>query len=181
MLLFHGGLTIEQVEKLKSGERIIYDKMTEFQATRKITMGKNSFDFLLENDQNLPEKEKIKRIIEKNYLEQNIFFFKYLRNSLSFCVNIYKKNWILVIDVPAEILSKTIGIGKYPHEGYKLEYVIPLTSDFDFSWIKDFQYYEPCLVTEDMKQKYGMQFYSARESDIALKVLKKTNKECKFI
>jgi hypothetical protein len=133
---------------------------------RKVMMGKNTFSMLSENDKQLSEEEKLLKVAEINYNKQYIFLFKYLGNALRFCQNISKKNWILVADIPSTILYKSIGVGKYPNEGYKLEYMISLIDEFDYNWIQDFQYYEPMDVTDQMREKYEGRFGSTSENSV---------------
>jgi hypothetical protein len=75
---------------------------------RKVMMGKNTFSMLSGNDKQLSEEGKLLKIAEINFSKQYIFLFKCLGNALRFCQNIYKKNWILVADIPSTILSKSI-------------------------------------------------------------------------
>lgn len=122
MLVFNGGLTIDQVEKLKNGDLIIYDKIPYKQCC---AMRNNTFDYVPKELFSAPLHIFRKYISEDCYHKQYIFFAKYLSAVLEFCKNSDKKNYIMVCDIDENILNSYIGVGDYLDEDYRIEYRLP--------------------------------------------------------
>lgn len=88
LIVFNGGLTIEQVKKLKDDISIIYDRVPYKEA---YAHRKNTFDYVPEELRGAPI-EKFKQYISDDcFLKQYIFFAKYLKATLEFCNNSRKK------------------------------------------------------------------------------------------
>lgn len=139
MLVFNGGLTIEQVEKLKNNSPIIYDKIPYKHAYAK---RRNTFDYVPKELYGVPINIFKSYISEDCYSNQYIFLTKYLSATLKFCNNSKKKNYIMVCDVDENILNDYIGVGDYCDGDYRIEYRLPrkfITSEI----IKEFLFYEP--------------------------------------
>ena len=88
MLVFNGGLTIEQVEKIKNNEHIIYDKILYSMAYAK---RKNTFDYVPKELYNAPLHVFRRYISENIYNNQYLFFARYLEATLEFCMNSKKR------------------------------------------------------------------------------------------
>jgi len=150
MLVFHGGLTIEQVDKMKNGISVIYDKIPY---KRACAGSENTFNYVPKELYSAP-LHIFKRYISENvYSKQYIFFAKYLKASLGFCVNGEKKNYIMVCEIPEEILDSYIGVGNY--DDYRIEYRVPrevITPDR----IKEFLFFKPYDREQmmELRQKY---------------------------
>lgn len=137
MLVFNGGLTIEQVRKLENGEPIIYDRVPYDRACIK---PKNTFDYIPKELYNAPAEVFRKYIADDVYQQQYIFLAKYLKTSLQFCYNREKRNYIMVCNIDEEILNNYIGVGNY--DDYRIEYRLPrrfITPDK----IGEFLFFEP--------------------------------------
>lgn len=70
MIVFHGGFTKEQVEKLKNNEPIIYEKIPYKEAR---AGGKNTFDYVPKELYDAP-LHILKDIYLKTAFTNNIFF-----------------------------------------------------------------------------------------------------------
>ena len=88
MIVFSGGLTIEQIEKLKNNSPIIYDKIPYKQACAK---RKNTFDYVPKELYGAPQHIFKRYISEDCYSNQYIFLAKYLSATFEFCKNSQKK------------------------------------------------------------------------------------------
>lgn len=91
MLVFHGGLTVEQVEKLKSGSPIIYEKVP-YDKVR--ANGKNTFDFI--------PKELIGKLLHifRKYVSEDCYSKQYI-----FLLDIYQQHLNFVIILIKRIIS----------------------------------------------------------------------------
>lgn len=168
MFVFHGGFTLEQVEKIKNDEFIIFDKIPYQQI---FIPNKNTFDYYPSDIAFSDYRSMLKYVSDDIYQNQYIFFFKYLRNALDFCVNSDKKNYILVADIDEDILDNYIGIGRYTDN--QIEYRVPrciLSKDN----IIDFLYFEPFVTEQAMtfKTQFGEAYYNPKEDEEANEVLK---------
>lgn len=169
MLVFNGGLTIEQVEKLKNDEPIIYDKIPYEWACAK---RKNTFDYTPKELYSAPIEVFKRYIAEDVYRQQYIFLARCLKTTLQFCVNSKKRNYIMVCDLDEDILNNYIGVGNY--DDYRIEYRLPrrfITSDS----IKEFLFFEP-YDDEQMacfRKKYN-EYYDVKadEDEVAKKLMK---------
>lgn len=155
MLVFNGGLTIEQVEKLKNGEFVIYNKVPYKLAGAK---RKNTFDYAPKELYSAPSHIFKRYVSEDCYNKQYIFFARAIVTSLDFCVNCQQRNYIIVCDIAKEILENYIGVGNY--DDYRIEYRLPrvyVTPDT----IKDVLYFEPYDEEQllEIRQKYKDYFY----------------------
>lgn len=157
MLVFNGGLTIEQVEKLKNGYPIIYDKVPYKQA---FANRNNTFNYVPDELINSPLHVFRKYISEDCYHNQYIFLARYLYAVLEFCNNSDKKNYIMVCDIDENILNNYIGVGNYLDGDYRIEYRLPrnfITPDT----IKEFFFFEPFDRSQmnNFYEKYKEYYY----------------------
>lgn len=137
MLVFNGGLTIEQVDKLKNGEFVIYDKIPYKNAH---VSRKNTFDYVPKKLYNAPLHIFKRYISEDCYSKQYIFLARALKSTFEFCNNSQKKNYIIVCDIEERILNNYIGVGNYVD--YRIEYRLP-RAFITPNKIKDVLYFEP--------------------------------------
>lgn len=159
MLVFHGGLSIEQVNLLEQNQYKIFKKIPKCKI---FIPNKNTFDYIDYNRIFESRDKYWETIIDDIYENQYIFFFKYLKNSLGFCHNTSKRNYILVADIDEKILNNFIGCGRYT--GAQIEYRVPrkfITPDT----IKEFLFYEPYddEQTKEIREKYPDNYYSEVE------------------
>lgn len=173
MLVFHGGLSIEQVNLLKENEYFIFNKIPHNQL---FIPNKNTFDYFDPNQLFISKYDYWETIRNDIYSNQYIFFFKYLRNALSFCHNSSKRNYILVADIDDEILENFIGCGRYIDN--QVEYRVP-RSFVTVDKIKDFLFYEPFddEQTKELREKYPNNFYSKNEDNEANQIMKQKKLE----
>ena len=87
-MVFNGGLTIEQVEKLKNNFLIIYDKISYKEAC---VSRKNTFDYAPKELYSAPLHIFKRYISEDCYFNQYIFLARYLSATFEFCNNSRKK------------------------------------------------------------------------------------------
>lgn len=155
MIVFNGGLTIDQVEKLKRGEFVIYDKVPPKLAGVK---RKNTFDYAPKELYSAPIHVFKRYVSEDCYRKQYMFFARALGTSLDFCVNCQKRNYIIVCDISEEILKDYIGVGNY--DDYRIEYRLPRIFVTPNS-IKDVLFFEPYDEKQliEIKRKYKDYFY----------------------
>ena len=151
MIVFNGGLTIEQVRKFENGELIIYDKIPYTQA---YAARKNTFEYVPKKLYGAPIEVFKQYIAADVYKQQYIFLARYLLTSLQFCNNTKKKNYIMVCDIEENILNNYIGVGNY--DDYRIEYRLPrkfITPDK----ILDFLFFEPYDEEQilEFKRKYA--------------------------
>lgn len=175
MIVFHGGFSKQQIDKLRNNEFVIYPRSNY--ETFRINQN-NTFKYST-LEKHKKKKELINNIIDENYLNQWIHCFKYLYNTLDFC---YTNNFIVVFDIDEYILEKYIGVGNYKFEGYKIEYRIP-RKEINNSNIIDiipFKSYDLKYIN-DLKQNYSDNFYSLNEHFEANKILKKTNQKFNYL
>lgn len=176
MLVFHGGFSKEQINKLKNNEYVLYRKSSYglFRIKQK-----NTFQYYT-IDEKSKYKDIIKNIIEQNYENQWIHCFKYLENALYYCEENY--NYVVVFDLKEEILEKYIGVCDTKYEGYKIEYRIPRKEINNTNIIDIFKinYFENDIINK-LKEKYQENYFLLKEHEEAKKILKKTNKKCKYI
>lgn len=157
MLVFNGGLTIDQVEKLKNGDQIIYDKVpTKFAHAQR----NNTFDYVPKELYDAPVHVFKRYISEDCYYKQYIFLAKYLYATFQFCRNSQKKNYIMVCDIDEKILNQFVGVGDYLDGDYRIEYRLPrkfITPDM----IKEFLFFEPYddIQMKDFYEKYKDFYY----------------------
>lgn len=175
MIVFHGGFTLEQVNKLKNNEYVLYPK-SEYKDFR-INIS-NTFKY------STLEKYKKKReiydnIIEENYNNQWVHCFKYLTNALDFC---FADDLIVAFDIDEQVLDKYVGVGYYKCEGYKIEYRIP-RNEVNSSIITDVIEFRPFSgeFVKKLYEKYPNNFRSTDEHFEAAKVLKKTKKKLNYL
>lgn len=167
MIVFNGGLTIEQVKKLKDDISIIYDRIPYKEA---YAHRKNTFDYVPEELRSAPI-EKFKQYISDDcFLKQYIFFAKYLKATLEFCNNSCKKNYIMICDIEEDVLNQYVGVGNY--DDYRIEYRLPrkfVTSKN----IVDFLYFEPYDDQQmaNFKKKYADLYEIPPEEDKKAKTL----------
>ena len=90
MIVFNGGLTIEQVNKLKNGEYVIYDKIPYKRAR---AAEENTFDYVPKEMYSMPLHIFRRYIAEDVFSKQYIFLAKYLYTTFEFCNNSQKKNY----------------------------------------------------------------------------------------
>lgn len=171
MLVFHGGFTIEQVEKLKNGDSIIYDKVPY---ERAYAPAKNTFDYVPIELYKAPIEEFRKYISEDCYINQYIFFARYLYATFDRCINCQKRNYIIVCDIDENILNPYIGVGDYCDEDYRIEYRLPrrfITSEM----IKDVLFFEPYdeMQMREFHEKYKEHYAVPKEErEIARKIIR---------
>ena len=168
MLVFSGGFTSEQVEKLKCGDHYIYDKVPIKYSQ---AVAKNTFDYVPKELYGMPLHIFKRYIAEDVYIKQYIFFARYLSASLEFCINCEKKNYIMVCDIDEKILDNYIGVGKYATD-YRREYRLPrsfVTSDN----IVEFLYFEPYDKSQilEFKEKYKEHYNISSDEDRKAKQL----------
>lgn len=161
MIVFHGGFTKEQVEKLKNNEPIIYEKIPYKEAR---AGGENTFDYVPKELYDAP-LHIFKRYISENcFYQQYIFLAKYLQAVLEFCHNTDEENYIMVCNIDENILNQYIGVGNYID--YRIEYRLPrrfINSDN----IIEFLYFEP-YNRDQMKlfeEKYPSLYYIDKKED----------------
>ena len=151
MIVFNGGLTIEQVRKFEKEDPVIYDKVPYLKAH---ASRKNTFDYVPRELYSAPIEEFKKYIAEDVYRQQYVFFARYLKTAMEFCNNIKKKNYIMVCDIDEAVLNQYIGVGNY--DDYRIEYRLPRRF-IDLDKIIEFLYYE--LYDEgqmaEFKKKYS--------------------------
>lgn len=160
MLVFHGGLSIEQVKLLKENRYVIFEKIPK---KKLFIPDKNTFDYFNPNRIFQSRDEFWESIRNDIYFNQYLFFFKYLKHALEFCHNSSKRNYILVVNIDDKILNDYIGCGRYIEN--QIEYRVP-RSFITPEAIKDFLFFEP-FDDEQMKQlkeKYPNNFFSKNES-----------------
>ena len=167
MLVFNGGLTIEQVEKLKNGYAIIYDKVPY---KRAYATSKNTFEYVPKELYGAPMHIFRRYISEDCYSKQYIFLARYLSSTFEFCINREKKNYIMVCDIEEEIINKYIGVGKY--RDYRIEYRLPrvyITPDK----IKEFLYFEPYTESQmaEFRERYKEYYADGIEEEMYAKKL----------
>lgn len=167
MLVFNGGLTIEQVEKLKNGYNIIYDKVPY---KRAYATSKNTFEYVPKELYGAPMHIFRRYISEDCYSKQYIFLARYLSSTFEFCINREKKNYIMVCDIKEEILNQYIGVGNYGD--YRIEYRLPrvyITPDE----IKEFLYFEPYTESQmlEFRKKYESYYMPDVSEDLTAKKL----------
>lgn len=121
MLVFHGGLTEEQAEKIKKGEYKIFPKVPIDEIT--IRNNINTFCYCNSNTTYDSYDALAHYVSDDIYDKQYIFLFKYLNNALRFTRG--TGCYTLVADVNEKILSEYMGIGNYLYEGYHIEYRVP--------------------------------------------------------
>ena len=157
MLLFSGGFTKKQVNILKSGDKLLYNKVPYEIACAK---GNNTFNYVPKHLENLPLEKFREYVSEDCYKNQYIFFAKYLKASLEFCINREKKNYILVCDLDNELIESYVGVGDYKDGDYRIEYRIPAEVIKPQSII-DVLYYEPYDLDQENKMynKYINNFF----------------------
>lgn len=171
MIVFHGGFSKSQVNKLKNNNYVIYRKgsIDNFRIN-----WCNTFKYY--NIEKYDKKQELfQNIIEQNFLNQWIHCYKYLYNAIDFCER--PNNYIVVFNI--ENIEQYIGVGKYKYEGYKIEYRIPrkvITNDNIIDVIKyDINY------LHQLKEKYSEQYQEIKEHEEALKILKKNKQKCNYI
>lgn len=174
MLVFHGGLSIEQVQLLQQNKYVIFKMIPR---DKIFIPHKNTFDYYDCNRNYESKNDYWNYIRDDIYYNQYLFFFKYLKNALNFCHNSSKRNYILVADLDENILNDYIGCGRYIDN--QVEYRVPrrfLTLDT----IKDFLFYEPYDVqqTLNFSNRYPINFYSSTENEEANQIMKQ--KQLKF-
>lgn len=164
MLVFHGGLTFEEVKRLENNEDIVFSKVP----INKINISRcNTFDYY-------PKDMIFDNYIEMNqyisddiFMNQYIFLFKYLRNAYDFCEPYEERDYILVADLDEEILNEYIGVGKYFINSLKrIEYRLP-RKFIKKENIVDFLYYD-ILDIEQLKiyQDRFRDFYFSESEEI---------------
>lgn len=172
MIVFNGGLTIEQVRKFEKEEPVIYDKVPYQKAH---ASRKNTFDYVPRELYSVPIEEFKKYIAEDVYKQQYVFLARYLKTAMEFCNNSKKKNYIMVCDITEEILNKYIGVGNY--DDYRIEYRLPRRF-IDLNKIIDFLYYEPCdeMQIAEFRKKYSdYMTIPTREDEEAKRLMLKKN------
>ena len=161
MLVFHGGLSIEQVQLLYENKYTIFKMIP----TKWINIpNKNTFDYYDINKEFHSEIEFWESIRNDIFYNQYFFFFKYLKNALTFCHNTTKRNYILVADIDEDVLEKYIGCGRYIDNS--IEYRVP-RKIIKLDTIKDILYYEPYEDYSKLREKYPHNFYSDAEKEEA--------------
>ncbi len=168
MIVFHGGLTITQVKKFENGEFVIYDKIPYAKA---YASSENTFDYVPKELYRAPIEEFKKYISEDIYINQYIFFARYLKTAMEFCNNTEKKNYIMVCDIEDTILNQYIGVGNY--DDYRIEYRLPRRF-IDLDKIIEFLYFEPYdqEQIENFKEKYkDFMAISPKEEEEAKKLM----------
>ena len=162
MLVFSGGFTSEQIDKLKSDDPIIYDKILDKFAA---IVPKNTFDYVPEKLYGMPVHILRKYIACDCYTKQYIFFARYLSATLEFCLNSEKKNYIMVCDIDENLLNNYIGVGKYTID-YRREYRVPRCF-VSSSNIVEFLYFEPYDKNQinEFRRKYSDCYKISAEED----------------
>jgi len=168
MLVFYGGLTLEQVEKFKNNEFVIFVPVPYNQV---LIPHKNTFDYYPRNSNLLTFDCISKYVSDDMYQNQYIFLFKYLRNALEFCVNSDKKNYILVLDMNEDVLDNFVGVGRY--YGNQLEYRVP-RKYIPKESIVDFLYFEPFISKQckAFRERFPDSYFSELEDEEASEILK---------
>lgn len=174
MILFHGGFSLEQINKLKNNQYIIYRKgnIHNFRIN-----WSNTFKYYTIEDYD-KKQQLFQNIIDQNYFNQWIHCFKYLNNTFDFCDDYY--SYIVALEL--NNVDQYIGVGKYKYEGYKVEYRIP-RNKIDNTNIVDiikYEFYDKEQLN-DLKNKYNECFYKLKEHEEALKIMKKLKQKCDYI
>ena len=172
MIVFNGGLTIEQVRKFEKEEYVIYDKVPypKVYASRN-----NTFDYVPKELYSAPIEKFKKYIAEDVYKQQYVFFARYLKTAMEFCNNIKKKNYIMVCDIDDAILNQYIGVGNY--DDYRIEYRLP-RKFIDLDKIIEFLYFEPYdeIQIAEFRKKYSdYMTIPTREDEEAKRLMLKKN------
>ena len=172
MIVFNGGLTIEQVRKFEKEEPVIYDKVPYPKA---YASRENTFDYVPKELYSAPIEEFKKYIAEDVYKQQYVFLARYLKTAMEFCNNTMKKNYIMVCDIDEDILNQYIGVGNY--DDYRIEYRLPRRF-IDLDKIIEFLYFEPYdeIQIADFRKKYSdYMVIPSREDEEAKKLMFKKN------
>ena len=172
MIVFNGGLTIEQVKKFENEDFVIYDKIPY---TKACASRKNTFDYVPKELYSAPKKKKKKYIAEDVYKQQYVFLARYLKTAMEFCNNTKKKNYIMVCDIDDFILNQYVGIGNY--DDYRIEYRLPRRF-IESDKIIEFLYYEPYDETQiaEFKKKYrDYMVIPAKEEEEAMQLIRRKN------
>lgn len=180
MLVFHGGFTLEQIQKFQNGEYQIYQQVP-YQLIR--IPGRNTFNYC-PNEMKFNNYMEIQKYVSNNIFQnQYIFLFKYLRNALDYCVSSEKRNYIMVADIDEQVLDLHVGIGKDIE--HQIEYRVPreyITIDH----IVDFLFFQ--LADKDkiqeFSERFGDSYFNPDEDIEAYEILKSKNlvfNECKKI
>lgn len=171
MMVFHGGLTSGQVEKIKNGEYKIFNKVPSSKIV--IENGLNTFCYCHSN-KIYESMDALKKDASRDlYENQYIFCFKYLSNAVRFCSR--GKSYILVADLSEEILNQYIGVGKYI-DGYKIECRIPSRIIIPEHVVE----VAHCSTTKnvmELKEKYVSTYKNFGETEKAKKLMKERNLE----
>ncbi len=147
MIVFNGGLTINQVDRLKNYDYTLYRKVP----WNKIWIpGANTFDYVPKELYGNRVSEINKYVSNDVFKKQYMFLARHLVTALDFCRNWENKNYIMVCDIPEEILNDYIGVGDY-YDDCRIEYRLPrcfITPDT----IIDFLYFE--VYNEEQISKF---------------------------
>ena len=174
MIVFNGGLTIEQVNKLKNGEYVIYDKIPYKRAR---AAEENTFDYVPKEMYSMPLHIFRRYIAEDVFSKQYIFLAKYLYTTFEFCNNSQKKNYIMVCDIEEDILNEYIGVGNYID--YRIEFRLP-RKFISPDKIKEFLFFEPYddIQMRQFKDMYEDKYYPPSEEDeLARRLIKQKKLE----
>lgn len=168
MLVFHGGLTSEQVQLLYENKFVVF-KMIPSEEIR--IPYKNTFDYYDSSRVFESKREFIDTVRNDIFYNQYFYFFKYLENALEFCNNSSKRNYILVADIDEDILDNYIGCGKYI--GNQIEYRVP-RKYVKLDTIHDILYFESYNEKQalELKNKYPNHFSSELENQEAEAIMK---------
>lgn len=168
MLVFHGGLTSEQVQLLYENRFVIFKMVPKGELS---IPDKNTFDYYDANMNFTSQKEFWNTVRYDIYYNQYFYFFKYLKNALEFCHNSSKQNYILVADIDEDILNRYIGCGRYI--GNQIEYRVP-RKYVKLDTIHDILYFESYNEKQvmELKNKYPNHFSSESENQVAEEIMK---------
>lgn len=154
MLVFQGGLTSEQVQLLYEDKSVIFEMTTPIDLL--VSYNKTSDDQYDNNDFIFPD-EKFPIMQCDSDCNQYFYFSKYLSDTLEFCDNANKQNYILVADIDEEILKQCVRCSRKLKN--KIEFRVPrkyVKSDAIHDVLYFEQYNEKQIM--ELKDKYPDHF-----------------------
>lgn len=167
MLVFRGGLTRKEVRMFKKNKFVLQKKIPKEDI---YIPSVNTFDYYNPNYSYTNYDEVKEYVSEDMYQKQYVFFYKYINDALSVCN--FNCNYIIVVDINPDILSKYIGCGLYNYATkYRIEYRIPRV----FIQKDDIKDYIRCYSLIDYlrycRQNYGIYYALTKEEEIEANTL----------
>lgn len=161
MLVFHGGLTNEQIQLLYEDEYMIFDTT---QQNNLFVSDKKDLDNHDDNNDFTFQDEIFSNMeCDPNY-NQYFYFSKYLSDALEFCDSSNKQNYILVADIDEELLKHCIRCSRKAEN--KIEFRVPRKC-VKLDTIHEVLYFEPYNEKQliELKNKYSNHFSFKLEKD----------------